>query len=235
MFEIELPIEDGGISYIDANAKQITSSTIICAKPGQIRHTKFPFRCYYVHMSLHSGLLYDVMVNLPDFFETEHAPIYMAIFKKMVKHSNTLTDREEIILQSLLLELIYTISSDASLNIKTGTHSDNGPMIEKALDYIGLHLNEKLTLEMVANAVSISPVYFHKIFKSSIGKTLRDYIEEQRIKKAIDLLLTTNDSLTQIAFQCGFSSQSYFSFVFKRRMKKTPRQYAKEVHCRYEL
>lgn len=235
MFEIDLPMEDGGISYIDANAKQIIPNMIICAKPGQIRHTKFPFRCYYVHMSIHSGLLYDVLVNLPDYFETEHAAIYKEIFEKMVKHRNTLAEREEIILQSLLLELIYTISKDVSLNIKNGSRSGNGPVIEKALDYVSQHLTEELTLEMVADAVSISPVYFHKIFKASVGKTLRDYIEEQRIKKAIDLLLTTNDSLTQITFKCGFSSQSYFSFVFKRRMKKTPRQYAKEIHSRYEI
>ncbi|MBO5253398.1 MAG: helix-turn-helix transcriptional regulator [Clostridia bacterium] len=79
----------------------------------------------------------------------------------------------------------------------------------------------------------IQKAHHHPSF--CFGKTLRDYIEEQRIKQAIDLLLTTNDSLTQIAFQCGFSSQSYFSYVFKRRMGKTPQQYAKEVHCRYEI
>ena len=76
---------------------------------------------------------------------------------------------------------------------------------------------------------------FHNTFKTAVGKTLRDYIEEQRIKKATNLLLTTNYSLTQIAYECGFSSQSYFSYVFKRRMKKTPREYAKEIYMSYEI
>ena len=76
---------------------------------------------------------------------------------------------------------------------------------------------------------------FHNSFKKAVGPTLREYVEEQRIKKAITLLTATHLTLTQIAFECGFSSQSYFSFVFKRRTGKTPRQYANEINKLYEL
>ena len=48
MFEIELPLDDGGISYIDETAHAISESIVICAKPGQIRHTRLPFRCHYI-------------------------------------------------------------------------------------------------------------------------------------------------------------------------------------------
>lgn len=64
--------------------------------------------------------------------------------------------------------------------------------------------------------------------------TLREYVEEQRIKKAIHLLLTTDRSLTAVAYECGFSSQSYFSYVFKRKMKTTPRQYIDSLYQKYE-
>lgn len=235
MFEIELPIEDGGISYIDSNSKQINPNMIICAKPGQVRHTKFPFKCYYVHMIIHSGVLYDMLINTPDFFETEKSNIYKDIFVKLIKHYSTLADSEEIILQSLLLELIYTIKKDSTLKNKNGNFTNNYSKVEKSLSYIKEHLTEDLSLDKVAKSVSFSPIHFHNIFKTAVGKTLRDYIEEQRIKKATNLLLTTNYSLTQIAYECGFSSQSYFSYVFKRRMKKTPREYAKEIYSNYEI
>ena len=84
MFEIELPIEEGGISYIDSNSKKITTNMIICAKPGQIRHTKFPFKCYYVHIIIHSGALYDILMNVPDFFETGKSETYKKIFTKLI-------------------------------------------------------------------------------------------------------------------------------------------------------
>lgn len=235
MFEIELPIEDGGISYIDENSKRINSNMIICAKPGQVRHTKFPFKCYYVHMIIHSGFLYDSLMCIPDFLETDKGDIYKSIFVKLMKHYNALSDREEIILQSLILELIYTITKESTKRIKRINSTNSYLIIENSLHYIKENLTEDLTLEKVSKAMSLSPVHFHNTFKAAVGKTLRDYIEEQRIKKAINLLLTTNNSLTQIAYESGFSSQSYFSYVFKRRMKMTPREYAQEIYKRYEM
>lgn len=235
MFEIELPIEDGGVSYIDSNSKQINPNMIICVKPGQVRHTKFPFKCYYVHMIIHSGVLYDRLMNTADFLETDKVNIYKEIFTKLIKHYNTLADSEEIILQSLILELIYTISKDAVSKKQKGNSTYSFSIIEKSLNYIKEHLTENLSLENVAESMSLSPTYFHNTFKTAVGKTLREYIEEQRIKKATNLLLTTNYSLTQIAFECGFSSQSYFSYVFKRRMEVTPREYVQKIYNKYEL
>ena len=235
MFEIELPIEDGGVSYINLNSKRINTNMIVCAKPGQVRYTKFPYRCYYVHMILHDGPLYDTLMNTPDFFETDKCNIYKDIFIKLVKHYSTLADSEQIILQSLLLELIYTINQDLTFKNKNGKFTNNYSMIEKSLHYIKEHLTEDLSLENVAKSMLSSPIHFHNTFKAAVGKTLRDYVEEQRIKKAVNLMLTTNCSLTQIAYECGFSSQSYFSYAFKRRMNMTPREYAREIYNRYEI
>ena len=49
-FEIEIPIEKGGISYINDKEYPIRPDSIICVKPNQIRHTRFPFKCYYIHI-----------------------------------------------------------------------------------------------------------------------------------------------------------------------------------------
>jgi AraC-like DNA-binding protein len=77
---------------------------------------------------------------------------------------------------------------------------------------------------------------------NNFGKTAEEYkgvldelisTEEQRIKKAANMLLTTDYTLTKIAYECGFSSQSYFSYAFKRRMNVTPREYAKKVFNKY--
>ena len=106
-------------------------------------------------------------------------------------------------------------------------------MVENAIKYIDDHLTEDLSLENLSSYVSVSPIYFHNVFKRSVGKTLREYVEEQRIKRAIHSLISTDRSLTQIAFECGFSSQSYFSYVFKRKMHMTPRAYVREIYNQY--
>lgn len=61
VFEIELPLEEGGISYIDSSSERISQDTLICAKPGQIRHTRFPFKCLYIHMGVEEGVLCDIL------------------------------------------------------------------------------------------------------------------------------------------------------------------------------
>lgn len=235
MFELELPIEEGGVSYIDFNSISIKPNIIICAKPNQRRHTKFPFKCYYVHMIINKGPLYEILMDIPDFYETAKYDVYLRIFQNLIKHFNSLSKDEELILQSTILELIYTIKKDSSkrsLNLKS---NNNSFVIEDTIKYIKEHLTEELNLETIAKQMSLSPIYFHNKFKASVGKTLHDYIEEQRIKKAINLLQTTEFSLTKIAFECGFSSQSYFSYVFKRRMNVTPRKYIKEIYDKYEI
>ncbi len=234
-FEIELPLEDGGISHIDGNAMPITPNMLICAKPGQQRHTKFPYKCFFLHILLHGDTLYETLMNTPDFLIPGQTDVYQEIFTKLLKHYRT-EPHNEIILQSLVLELIYNISQDAAKSVgqKAAGHRNEGSM-EQALRYIQTHLTEDLRLETVAKAVSVSPIHFHNVFKAAMGMTLREYVEEQRIKKSIQLLTETDCSLTEIAFACGFSSQSYFSYVFKRKMHQTPREYVQTIYSKYEL
>lgn len=236
MFEIELPIDNKGVSYIDNGSTQISENCIICAKPGQTRYTKFPFKCYYVHLNVKSGTLYDTLISLPDYIEIKEKDKYNEIYKKLIKYYKTSFENDEIILQSLVLELIYHLSRDAKKHTaRANFKSVNSTVIEDAVNYIKNNLTEDLTLETLSKKFNLSSVHFHNIFKYNVGVTLRDYIENQRLKKAANLLITTDMSLTEIALECGFSSQSYFSFVFKRKMKTTPRKYAKETYKNYEM
>ena len=236
-FEIEIPIEKGGISYINNKEYPIRPDSIICVKPNQIRHTRFPFKCYYIHMTLEPGPLFDILYNAPDFIPINKHDRYARIFNRMIRHNNfeSKSRNEEIIIQSLILELIYTISNEPAIKYTTPKSPNDILWIETTVRYIKDHLSEDLHLDTLANQFSLSPVYFHKKFKATTGKTLHAYIEDQRIKKALTLLQTTNDPLTKIAFDCGFSSQSYFNYVFKRKMNQTPREYVKN-HCeQYEI
>ena len=105
--------------------------------------------------------------------------------------------------------------------------------IEDTLEYIRENLTSEMDLGFLANRASFSKIYFHKLFKASTGRTIHQYIEEQRIKKAINLMISTDMTLSQVAYECGFSSQSYFCYAFKRNTGLTPRAYTKEVAKQY--
>jgi len=234
MFELEMAVEDGGISHIDGESMPIQRGMLICARPGQMRHTHFPYRCLYVHMVLESGYLYDTLMELPNFILPEDPDFYREIFEELVKYYDTRLKHDELLLQSLLLKLIYHISREAGTQAGGHYSAGTSPAVHRALAYIRENITEDLSLEAVAAQVSLSPVHFHKTFKSAVGQTLHRYVEEQRIKHAIDLLITTDMTLTEIAYKCGFSSQSYFSYVFKRSTGTTPRKYVEKVQRLYE-
>ncbi len=235
MFEIELPIGEGGTTYIDHDAMPITPNTLICAKPGQIRHTRLPFQCYYIHFILRNGELYDRVMKLPNFIQTQRLSDYQSIFRDLCKYDETALENDELLLHSLLLKLLYLLLNDAEKTSFQGRiKGTNHQATENTIKYIKENLTADLSLQTLAERVGFSPNHFHNCFKASTGRTVREYVEDQRIKKAANLLVSTDCTLTEIAYECGFSSQSYFSFAFKRKMNQTPREYAKSIFKRYE-
>ena len=233
MFEIELPIEDGSVSFIDGKASKITTDLLICAKPGQTRHSKFPYCCYYVHMILSEGYLYETLMSCSSFIQIKDRDHFVSLFKKLIKYSETDKVGGEIMLGSVLLELIYEVAK----NSKSSTvisKIENESAVLKAVEYIKGNISDDLSLDKVASYVSLSPIHFHNTFKVAVGKTLHEFVEEQRIKEAVNLLITSNMTLSEIAYSCGFSSQSYFSYAFKRKMKTTPRKYVQALNEMYE-
>ena len=232
MFEIELPIGGGGTSYIDGQSSEISENLIICAKPGQVRHTKLPFQCYYVHLMVNSGELYDRLMAIPSYVKIENREIYEKIFSQLCTHYDTSLYHDILIMQSRILELVHLLYKYVQ-NENFSSKSGNKLAIETAIHYIKDNLTADLSLEAMSKLTSFSPIYFHNCFKRSTGKTLREFVEDQRIQKSIDLLIRTDKTLTDIAYECGFSSQSYFSYAFKQKMNLPPREYAKKICNKY--
>ena len=97
--------------------------------------------------------------------------------------------------------------------------------IKKSLDYIYYHLHEKITLDDIAKAVSLTSTYLATLFKKEKGMTVQEYIRKQRIKAACNMLLYSDYSLTEIGEYLGFSSASHFNRIFKLEMGCTPREF----------
>ena len=174
-------------------------------------------------------------MSLPNFIEIDKPQKYNITFERMCKYYDTKLEEDDIILNGLVLELIHCMNKDSKkFAMQSATKSNNFMLTEKVIQYIKENLTSDLSLENVSRYAGLSPIHFHNFFKASTGETLRQYVEEQSIKKAANLLITTNYTLAKIAYECGFASQSYFSYAFKRRMKLTPRQYAQKVFLRYE-
>ena len=98
--------------------------------------------------------------------------------------------------------------------------------IHRALDFINEHLAEEIRLADVAEAACFSPFHFHRIFSGFMGETPDDYIRRLRLEKAAGLMhVDRRASVTDVALQCGFSTQALFSRHFKRRFGLSPTEW----------
>lgn len=99
--------------------------------------------------------------------------------------------------------------------------------IERACNYIENHLQDELTLDIVAQNTYISKSYLSQTFKLFTGESFSDYITNHRITLAKNLLLTTDFKIDYIATQCGFFSSTYFSTVFRKKTELSPSEFRK--------
>ena len=97
--------------------------------------------------------------------------------------------------------------------------------IEKVIDYIELHLDEKLDLEKVSEAVHYSKYYLHRMFTNTVGMTIHDYVQRRQLTEAAKLLVFSAKPIIEVVFLCGYESQQAFSSVFKAMYKVPPAQY----------
>ncbi len=97
--------------------------------------------------------------------------------------------------------------------------------IVSAIEYIQGHLNENLTLGIIAEHVNFSKTYFSQLFKQSTGENIVDYIARMRIEQAKKMLVNPNYKVYEVAIQVGFESQHYFNRIFKNMVGVTPTEY----------
>lgn len=95
--------------------------------------------------------------------------------------------------------------------------------VNLAIDHVVKHLAEPLRLSAVARTAMLSPFHFHRVFQTTVGVTLADFVKRLRLEKALSMmLLSPRPALTSIALACGFSSSSDFSRSFKQQFGVPP-------------
>ena len=133
------------------------------------------------------------------------------------------TSNTEIV--SLQIELLRHYCRKMNELTKSNVVSRHNVM---AIDYIRSHIQESLTVESIADALSLNSSYLSKLFKQEMGITLSRYIRNQKIDVACSMLRHLDESSLSIANYLGFSSQSHFIQVFKKTTGMTPEEYRRK-------
>jgi two-component system response regulator YesN len=105
-----------------------------------------------------------------------------------------------------------------------------GSIIIKAKGFIDTNFSDSnISLNSVAAYVNVSPSHFSTIFSQETGENFIEYLTKVRIKKAMTLLKMTAHRSAEIAYQVGYNDSHYFSYIFKKTVGMTPKEYRNEI------
>jgi AraC family transcriptional regulator len=90
------------------------------------------------------------------------------------------------------------------------------------VSYIESNLSGTILVAVLARIAGVSCSSFHRTFRSRFGVTPHMYVTLKRVEFSQVLMLTTNESLSQISLACGMTDQAHFTRIFRRLTGKTP-------------
>mgnify|MGYP004502066175 CR=1 FL=1 len=158
-------------------------------------------------------------LNGPQVFPVTDAHTLEHMFRKM--HDALRSDsifgnyRAAGFLYDFLIEFYRIISAGS-------TSQYYSPALMRALDHINSGFAQPITLEQLCNSAGVSRQHLCLLFRRALNMRPMEYTAKRRIQAAKSLLTTTDDTIEQIAEECGFGSESYFCRQFRRYEGITP-------------
>ena len=222
--------EGGGIYKSHNTTQEIKVGSIGLIKSGE----KVEFtptlgkKTSYFHISV-VCLQYTLFLEKIDLFQNSSIAnigqnvVIENIFSNMIQIIKENKSGAQAVLNTSLL-LALSIANYKLLNC----HEKEDPNIEKintAVEILRHDTTTKINPEEVAERIGISYSLFRRIFKETMGTSPAQYQMDIRLKKAQELLTTTNYSIAKIGMTLGFSDTAQFSTFFRKRQNMTPREY----------
>ena len=162
-----------------------------------------------------------LIVITPESFPSTHGKIRELLIEIKNEYLSSSSSFSEAIIYSKLLEIIaligrnYTRKSETrAVHVMIKQEEYMKKFIE-ICNYIDEHCSEDLNLDDIANMSGFSKFYFSRMFRQFTNVSFYKYVNMKRIAKASELLTEPQNSITDVAINCGFSSLSSFIRMFK--------------------
>jgi len=129
--------------------------------------------------------------------------------------------------QALLYDLATSNNKKSLTNLSFEDQDDfhNSQRIEKVYNFVKENYNKKIMIEDAALALNMTVISFSRFIKKRAGKTFTEFVNEHRLGYATRKLIETNESISEICFNCGFNNISNFNRRFKKKQGCTPTEF----------
>ena len=121
-----------------------------------------------------------------------------------------------------------TVSVPAHVLQKLAAEEKGNPgesAVAAVTDYIHRHLHEQIQIPKLAEQVYLNEQYLARLFKKSMGLSILEYVTQERLKLARELLRSTDYPINRVADSVGYDNYSYFARLFKRETGMTPQEF----------
>ena len=206
--EIFYVVRGDGSFIVEDSEFEVKADDMIIVNPN-VSHTEVSSEqspLEYIALGI-EGLLFSQIIKNED----THADYFLQNYQDY-KHE----------VQDLLEVCIINMIRRANNTFSIASTKKMNKECSYVKQYIDLHYQENITLDELSRLTYVNKYYLVHAFKKYIGLSPINYLISKRVEEAKVLLETTNYSVSQISDIVGFSSQSYFSQVFKKTMGTTP-------------
>ena len=231
------------IYYVNNNKYHLTAGDVFIVTPGDSHHTSYeglvPCERIVVYcepsvipepfLDRHESIRNNLQSSSKVIVVKNGKPQLESILDRMMEENNLPDEYTYEIMTCLMQELLLCLKRNGIFVYeKIKSRKDFSTDIEDAIHYIALNYALPITLVEVAEKVNLSPTYLSKKFKKVTGMTFIEYLNYIRLKQASQALLTTDNSITEIAVDCGFNSSNYFKDLFRKVNGVSPRTFRKQ-------
>lgn len=137
------------------------------------------------------------------------------------------TPQLDMLMKSELLRLFWLLYENGDIFRTDKNTVSRSETIRPAIEYMNENFSEAVTIEQLAEITHMSKSYFMRRFKETAGVGAIEYLSQLRIKKACEILLKTDKTVVEAAFECGFRNLSNFNRQFRKFVGCTPKEYRK--------
>ncbi|QGQ98413.1 AraC family transcriptional regulator [Paenibacillus psychroresistens] len=137
----------------------------------------------------------------------------------------------QLLIKADLIRLLITIfrESNKEAHSVSAQEPQSRRLFNETVRYIEIHYADNLQLEIMAQKAAMSTTYFSYMFKVLKGQPFVQFVNEVRIRKALDLLRLTEMSIQEIGYVTGFNTASHFNRMFKKRIGLSPSKYRQQT------
>ena len=222
-------IKDGSFTFRDSNGEFITANknsivVLDCYEPHEY-FTNGYAEFLWMHIDGVNGREFcNEIINangnlIKDSTFSEAERFFLKVYNGL--EDNNVTEGE---LSSSIYRLLIQLVTN---EVKENNNGRSRNIVSRAKEYITEHLDEEITTGIIADELHISPTHLSRLFRQQTGFSPYDYVIAERINKAKEYLLTTDKSVTDIAYLTGFNSQANFIYCFKNHEGISPGRFRK--------